>query len=110
MKAKIALYSFLIILGLCVFAFGLEYAGLHWMKFFNPRKENIRREVFEETKSYTHGAIADIAKYYEQYKNAETVEDKAAIKSIVAGRFPAFDANNIRSQELKQFFINMRGY
>jgi len=82
-------------------------AGLEWMRFFNPKVENVRREVFENTKSYTHGKIQDLAKYYEEYQKTE---DKEAVAAIIKMRFAEFDANKINSDVLRTFLINIRGY
>jgi len=98
------------ILGLIVIlilGWGIGFYELEWMKFFNPRKENIRREVFENTKSYTHGKIQDLAKYYEEYQKAD---DKEAIASLIKMRFAEFDAEKINNYKLKQFLISIRGF
>lgn len=98
----------LLLIGIVIFIIGLS--GLGWHKFFAPKHENIRREVFEQTKSYVHGGIQDIAKYFEEYQQAETEIDKETIKAVVSARFAEFDASNISSPKLKGFLISMRGY
>lgn len=90
-----------------IFIFGL--AGLGYYKFFAPKKENIRREVFEQTQSYVHGKIQDLAKYYEEYNKAEP-EDRESIRQLIILRFAEFDESKIRSLKLKAFLISMRGY
>lgn len=49
-----------------IFVFGLF--GLGYFKFFEPKKENIRREIFENTKSYLQGVQQDLGKYYLEYQ------------------------------------------
>lgn len=110
MKLKVILIIITSIVLLVVLAFGLEFLGLHWMKFFEPRRENVIREVFEQTKSYVHGKIQDLAKYHEEYKKANTIADKEAIASIIKLRFAEFDAEQIKSVPLKSFLIKIRGY
>ena len=110
MTGRYVLYGTLSFIGILVLAFGLELLGLQWTKFFAPRRENIRREVFEETKSYTHGAISDLAQYFEQYQKATTAEDKETIRAVVKARFAEFDETNITVEEIRNFLINMRGY
>ena len=107
---KIAVAGLVVFVGLLVLGFGLELIGLQWTKFFAPKRENVRREVFEETKSYSQGAIADLAKYYEQYRAATSQEDKETIKAVVKARFSEFDETNIRVEEIRNFLTNMRGY
>ena len=42
-----------VFVGIIAVVFVLELVGLGFFKFFEPKRENIRREVFENTKSYT---------------------------------------------------------
>jgi len=91
-----------------LFVFGLVDLGM--FKFFGPKRENVRREVFEQTKSYVHGKTQDLAKYYEEYQRAATMEEKEIVSSIIKIRLAEFDAGKIQSLQLKQFLINVRGY
>ena len=106
MKLKIVLGF----LGALALLFVLGLYGLGWMKFFRPKTEAIRREVFEETKSYVHGKVQDLAKYYEEYQKAESFEDKETIENLIKIRFAEFDADKIQSLQLRKFLINIRGY
>lgn len=90
------------------FIFGLY--GLGWMKFFEPKKENIRREIFEQTQSYVHGKIQDLAKYYDEYNRTDASGEKEAIRQLIILRFAEFDETKIRSQKLRNFLTNTRGY
>ena len=93
---------------LIIFIFGVFELG--WMKFFEPKKENIRREIFEETQSYVHGKIQDLAKYYDEYNKADLQSDKETIRQLIIMRFAEFDETKIRSVRLRNFLTNMRGY
>lgn len=90
-----------------IFIFGLY--GLGWKKFFKPKHENINREVFEQTQSYVHGKIQDLAKYYEEYNKAD-IDGKEAIRALIVVRFAEFDESKIRSLKLKIFLASTRGY
>jgi len=98
---------FILLLGL---TFGLGVFGLEYKKFFAPKHANIDRTVFENTQSYTHGKIQDLAKYYEEYTKTESKENREAIKSLIVMRFAEFDKSKINSPVLHQFLTNMRGY
>ena len=106
-KSKIALIVFLCAISIVALSFFFGGLDLALMKTFLPAKENVRREVFENTKSYTHGKIQDLAKYYEEYQNTE---DKEAVAAIIKMRFSDFDAEKINSLKLKSFLLNVRGY
>ena len=93
--------------GIIAVVFVLELVGLGFFKFFEPKRENIRREVFENTKSYTHGKIQDLAKYYKEYTEGK---DKGAIKAVIQIQFAEFDETRIVNTKLRTFLINMRGF
>lgn len=108
---KMFLRGVAILVGIIAVLFVLQLVGLGFFKFFEPKRENIRREVFENTKSYTHGVIQDLGKYYQEYYEPETTEEeKQTIKSVILIRFAEFDENKIENYKLQQFFIQMRGY
>ena len=98
----------LITILVAIFLIGL--AGLGYYKFFEPRKENIRREVFEQTQSYTHGNVRALAKYYEEYNKSNSIEDKEAVRQVILFNFAEFDESKIKAVKLKNFLITMRGY
>jgi hypothetical protein len=96
-----------IVVGTIALAFCLELGGVAWFGFFEPMKENVRREVFENTKSYVHGKIQDLAKLYREYQSSE---DRGALEAVVRSQFAELDANHIQSHELRRFLTNVRGY
>lgn len=97
------------LLGALIIFFLIGLYGLGWMKFFEPKKENIRREIFEQTQSYIHGKIQDLAKYKDEYDKADNNE-RETIRQVIILRFAEFDESKIRSTGLRNFLTNMRGY
>jgi len=95
---------------LVMLSFGTGLINLEYKKFFKPKLENVERSVFEETKSYTHGKIQDLAKYYEEYNKDTTIEDKESIKSLIKLNFAEFNADKIKAHKLKIFLTDIRGY
>ena len=91
-------------------AFGLEWLGIGWEGFFGPKRENVRRQVFEETQSFNQGKQQDLAKYFLEYKRAEDEVDRKAIQSVVQSQFSYVDADNVNSPELRSFLKKMRGF
>ena len=39
-----------VIVGCVLLFFIMDYTGLMWESFIGPKRENVRREIFEETK------------------------------------------------------------
>jgi len=101
--------SILALVLLFAFIFGTTNLSLWWKGYFDPKFANVEREIFEETKSYSHGKIQDLAKYYEEYTLAEE-ENKDDLKIVIQTRFAEFNAEKINSAKLRQFLKNMRGY
>jgi hypothetical protein len=95
------------VIAVIALAFCLELGGVAWFGFFEPMKENVRREVFENTKSYVHGKIQDLAKLYREYQGSN---DREALEAVVRSQFAGFDAYHVQSNELRRFLINVRGY
>ena len=99
MKVLILIVTMLFVCGLI---------GLGWYAFFAPKYENVGRNVFEQTKSYTHGKVQDLAKHYQEYNKPGA--DKEVIKEFVIMRFAEFDANHIKPKKLRKFLVSLRGY
>lgn len=109
-KTKIVLLSIGGFIGFIALIFTLNLGGLGWKMFFAPKYESVNRQVFEETKSYVHGKNEDLAKYFSEYQEAKTDEDKAIIKEVVKVRFAEFDTNKVNVPRLRQFLVSMRGF
>jgi hypothetical protein len=107
---KKVFYSICGFIGVLGLVFALTYMGLGFKRFFGPKHENVRREIFENTKSYTHGKTQDLAKYYEAYTTSTEQEDKDTLAELVKMNFADFDVTVIRSIKLRNFLTNIRGY
>ena len=98
-----------IIFLLLILVLVLTFFGMKSYQYFAPKMENIRRNVFESTRSYNEGKIQDLAKYRNEYLLAKTVEDKNAIKSTINLMFANYNDSKM-PMELNQFLKEMRGY
>jgi len=96
-----------IILVLLIMA-AITFLTLGWDKFFSPKFENVRRDVFEATKSYNQGKVQELAKYKLEYERA-TGTDKDAIASAIRHTFADYNNSKLDSQ-LKGFLQKVRGY
>lgn len=96
-----------ILVVVAIFILGL--IGLGFQKFFLPKQENIKRDVFENTQSYVHGKIQDLGKYKYEYDQG-TEDDRVAIRAVIVSQFSTFDDSKINNNELRTFLKNMRGF
>ena len=88
--------------------FVLELFGLQWRRFFEPKREDIKREVFENTKSYVHGVAQDLAKYRLEFLKTESKVEKDAIISTIRMRFANFDADKLENKTLRRFLLDVQ--
>ncbi|MHA2179843.1 MAG: hypothetical protein ACXAAH_00315 [Promethearchaeota archaeon] len=101
--------GFLILAGIIILMFLLSLVGLKFVEFFDPAYQDVERKVFEQTKSYTHGKIQDLASYYHEYKKSSQ-DEKLIIANVIKSQFADFEASKIREESLKSFLIEIRGY
>lgn len=74
--------------------FGLNYLGLANFRFFAPKYENAKREVYENTQSYVEGKRQAITKHYNEWRKADSAE-KNAIRAVVLQEFANFDIDKL---------------
>lgn len=81
---KIVLLSILGIALLVGLSFGTGMLDVVYTKTVGKAKQNAKREVFEETNSFTKAKRQEAIKYYKEWKLAETIEDKKAIEITIS--------------------------
>ena len=89
-------------------AFGLEWLGIGWRGYFGPKREAVKREVFEQTLSYNRGKEQELSRYYLQYQRAEDREEREAIAATIRHAFGAYDETNINSPTLRAFLASIK--
>ena len=104
MKSLVAVISTIIISVILIFC--LSWAGIEWYRYFAPKQEDAKREVFEATKSYNQGMVQQLSRYRLQYLSTEDNTTKAAIKSTIQHQYADFDVNKLQG-ELKTFTQEM---
>jgi hypothetical protein len=91
------------ILGLVLFfgiLAGLDYTGFLWESFMAPKKEEMRRNVWEQTRSFREGKRQELVRYMHQYNTQP--DNRKAIASTVRLQFADVDANQLEP-ELRNF-------
>jgi hypothetical protein len=90
---------------LCLFLliFLVNEFEIFGVKFWGVRKENARREVFEQTQSYVESKRIDLSRYHHEWMQAKTPEDKISIEAVIRQQFSNFDEDQIKEPDLKSF-------
>lgn len=107
---KIAGMSVSMFVGLILLVFILGGVGLGYKAFFAPKNAAIDRLVFEETQSFVHGKIQDLAKYKREYNELKSLNDQAALRAIINQQFAQFDKSKVQDPALRSFLVSMRGF
>lgn len=100
----------LITLGALVALQGLQFAvqgGDYWLyRTFAPRREAVRREVFEQTRSFNEGMAQELWDMEVQYNRADAI-GKASLRSIILHRVAGYDIERL-NPELRGFILGLR--
>ena len=75
-------------------------------KFWAPKYEDVKRDVFENTKSYREGKVQELRNYQMQYVQA-TPEHKAALRKIILHQIADFPEENLPT-DLRVFLSQLR--
>ncbi len=75
-------------------------------KYFAPKREQVRRQVFEQSKAYNQGQIQDLQQMMFEYVQAAP-EQKAALASIILHRVADYDVNKL-PPDLRDFVEKLR--
>jgi len=88
-------------------AFGLELIGLEWTRYFAPKREDVRRETFEHTRSFNEAKKQELLKYRLEWVRAEDDVEREAIESTIRHAFADYDENQL-DEELRGFLQTVR--
>lgn len=105
---RIAVITIASIIGLFVLVFTANEFEIFGTRFWGVRKENARREVFEQTQSYVEGKRQELIKLHHEWNKAGA-DDKIAIEATIRMNFANFDENKIKDfPELYNFLKQIK--
>ncbi len=91
------------------------FLGLIWLiqgndffmyKYFAPKYEQVRRETFEQTKSYNQGMIQELQNMQFKYVDSDST-GKEALASIILHRAADYDETKLPA-DLRDFIQKLR--
>lgn len=104
MKTLFAVLAGLVaVLGLTWIAQGNDF---FLTKVFAPKYEQVRRETFEQSKSYNDGMAQELQNMQFEYIKADK-QAKAALKPIILHRSAGYDLSKLPA-DTRQFIENLR--
>ena len=102
-KIKIVGLSVAAIVILIILAFSFEWFGMGWERYFGPKRQAVKREVFKETRSFDEGKRQDLVKYKLEYDRTSDPTEKAALASTIRMSFADYDTSKLTPIELRNF-------
>lgn len=86
--------------------FATEGTDFWLYKTFAPRREAVRREVFEQTRSFNEGMAQELWDMQVQYGRADAA-GKAGLRSIILHRVAGYDIERL-DPGLRGFILGLR--
>lgn len=74
-------------------------------KVFAPKYEQVRRETFEQSKSYNEGMAQELSQAQVDYARAHDSEEKKAIGALLLHRYGGYDVSKLPVDQRE--FLNM---
>lgn len=95
----------LAIVGGVALLWGIAYHQLIFTAFFGPKFENVRRNTFEQSKSFRTGAVQELQNMQFEYIKASP-EHKAALADVIRHRAAEVPADAMPT-DLQSFISNL---
>jgi hypothetical protein len=93
------------VVGVGALAWGLTYHELIFTSFFAPKFENVRRNTFEQSKSFRTGAVQELQNMQFEYIKASP-EHKKALADVIRHRAVEVPADAMPT-DLQSFISNL---
>ena len=107
---KLTLQIFAAFIGVLLFftiiAWFAQGSDFFLYRYFAPKYEQVRRETFEQTKSYRQGMSQQLQKMQFEYVQAKP-ENKAALASIILEQYADFDETALTADQV-QFLDSLK--
>jgi dsRNA-specific ribonuclease len=95
------------IVGLLALIWGVQGNDFFMYKVFAPKYEQVRRQTFEETKSYRQGMIQELQNMQFEYEKTNDKSAKDRMASIILHRSADFPEADMPS-DLRSFISGLR--
>jgi cytochrome c biogenesis factor len=96
-----------VIMGFILLVFLTNELEIFGIKFWGVRKENVKREVFEQTQSYVQGKIQELTKYRLEYNKAKDEDEREYYRETAITSMANVDENKLPA-DLRQFLNELK--
>jgi hypothetical protein len=107
MKIITGIFAFFFFI-IVMLALGWVFTGNDFFlyRYFAPKQEAVRREVFEQSKAYRQGGVQELQNMQFEYEQASP-DHKAALRSIILHRATDFPTDAMPA-DLYQFIESLK--
>ena len=99
--------SVLVLLALLVLPWIIQGDDYFLYKYFGPKREEVRRQVFEETRSFRQGLIQELTQMQFAYEHA-TADEQPRLRQVILRRVRDLPDEDILPNDLKLFVEHLR--
>tara|TARA_R110000868_G_scaffold74337_13_gene215015 strand:+ start:8641 stop:8979 length:339 start_codon:yes stop_codon:yes gene_type:complete len=83
---------FILVVGILLgSAYGLGWIKVNYTETVGKAQKNAERTVYQESNSFTKGKTQEAIKYYKEWQEADSPEEKQAIENIISMSFADFN-------------------
>ena len=101
----------LVILGILLLSFGLEYFNLVSYRFYGIRYEDNKRNIYENSQSYVMGKKQQLNSSLLEFKTSGDEVSRKGIKNMIAHEFSEFNEDDVKynlTSEQRDFLKDMK--
>lgn len=93
----------------CLLGLGWVFTGNDFFlyKYFAPKQEAVRREVFEQSKAYNQGMVQELQNMQFEYLRTTDPKAKDAMASIILHRSADYDPYKMPA-DLRGFILSLK--
>lgn len=83
-----------------------NFLDLELLKFFGVKRANVETSIYRESQSYVEGTRRELRDLRRQYAQAETEEERSALRYMVLQRADELDWSKL-PQDLRDFLFDL---
>ncbi|MBX4204562.1 MAG: hypothetical protein KW788_00030 [Candidatus Doudnabacteria bacterium] len=106
---KIIGYTVLFLVVVMALGWLIQGNDFFMYKFWAPKQEAVRRQVFEQTRSFNQGMVQELENMEADYMKTKDPEAKAALASIILHRASGYNLDDpIVPADLRSFISKLK--
>ena len=107
--STVVLVCFAVLLGILGLTWIAQGSDFFLYKVFAPKYEQVRRQTFEQSKSYNQGMVQELENMQVEYNREKDPKAKAALASVILHRVSGYNLDDPAvSADLRSFISGLK--